>query len=96
MTDRPNTTRTDTTTRSTTTTPSTATNTRSTTTTRPPRPSRRYPNDIENMDAPLVPFIQQPGEEDEMTNIRRELAALRSQLNRIEQTMQTTTPTDTQ
>nr|WP_225316365.1 hypothetical protein [Haloferax sp. CBA1149] len=48
------------------------------------------------MDAPLVPFIQQPGEEDDMTNIRRELAALRSQLNRIERTMQTTTPTDTQ
>ncbi|KAB1187435.1 MULTISPECIES: hypothetical protein [Haloferax] len=82
MTNRTNTTRTTTTTRS--------------TTTRPPRPTRRYPNNEENMDAPLVPFIQQPGEEDDMTNIRRELAALRSQLNRIERTMQTTTPTDTQ
>ena len=81
MTDRTDTTRTDTT-------------TRSTTTTRPPRTSRRYPNNEENMDAPLVPFIQQPGEEDEMTNVRRELAALRAQLNRIERTMQT--PTDTQ
>ncbi|KAB1193210.1 hypothetical protein GJR96_07020 [Haloferax sp. MBLA0076] len=79
MTDRPNTTRTDTTTR--------------TTTTRPPQTTRRYPNNEENMDAPLVPFIQTPGEEDEMTNIRRELAALRTQLNRIERTMQTT-PTD--
>lgn len=45
------------------------------------------------MDAPLVPFIQQPGGDDEMTTIRRELAALRAQLNRIERTMQ---PTDTQ
>ncbi|WP_411964549.1 hypothetical protein [Haloferax sp. YSMS24] len=77
MTNRTNTTRTDTT-------------TRSQTTTRPPRTTQRYPTNEENMDAPLVPFIQQPGEEDEMTNIRRELAALRTQLNRIEQTMQTT------
>ena len=77
MTDQTDTTRTDPT-------------TRSTTTTRPPRPTRRYPSNEENMDAPLVPFIQQPGEEDEMTSIRRELAALRTQLNRIEQTMQTT------
>ncbi|WP_416840319.1 hypothetical protein [Haloferax sp. DFSO52] len=91
MTNRSDSTRTDTTTRSTTNTASTAI-TRSTTT-RPPRPSRRYPTNIENMDAPLVPFIQQPGEGDEMTTIRRELAALRTQLNRIEQTMQ---PTETQ
>ncbi|POG55423.1 hypothetical protein [Haloferax marisrubri] len=84
MTNRDNTTRTDTTTR-------TPTTTRSTTT-RPPA-ARRYPNNEENMDAPLVPFIQQPGADDEMTTIRRELAALRAQLNRIERTMQ---PTDTQ
>ncbi|ELZ81799.1 hypothetical protein C453_17324 [Haloferax elongans ATCC BAA-1513] len=81
MTNPRNTTRTDTT-------------TRQTTTTRTPRPSRRYPNNEENMDAPLVPFIQEPGEEDEMTDIRRELAALRTQLNRIERAMQN--PTDTQ
>ncbi|AHZ23157.1 hypothetical protein E6P09_01300 [Haloferax mediterranei ATCC 33500] len=80
MTDQPNTTRTDT--------------TRTDTTTRPPQIPRRYPNNEENMDAPLVPFIQQPGEEDELTNVRRELAALRAQLNRIERAIQN--PTDTQ
>ncbi|ELZ96474.1 hypothetical protein C440_04983 [Haloferax mucosum ATCC BAA-1512] len=83
MTNRTNATRTDTT---------RAETTRTDTTTRPPTP-RRYPNNEENMDAPLVPFIQQPGDEDEMTNIRRELAALRAQLNRIERAMQTTDDT---
>ncbi|EMA08381.1 hypothetical protein [Haloferax denitrificans] len=81
MTDRDNTTRTDTTTRTPTTPRSTATR---------PRATRRYPNNEENMDAPLVPFIQRPDEDDGMTTIRRELAALRAQLNRIERTMQTT------
>ena len=73
--------------------------TQTTTTTRQPTtttsasasPSPSRPTTEEDQEAPLVPFIQQPAERDEMADIRRELTALRSQLNRIEQTMQETT-----
>lgn len=75
MTNRNNTTQADTTTR----TPTTA---RSTPTC--PPAVRRYPNDEENMDTPLIPFIQRLGEDNEMTAIRHELAVLRVQLNHIE------------
>lgn len=69
----------------------TTTTTRQPTTTTSASPSPSRPTTEEDQEAPLVPFIQQPAERDEMADIRRELTALRSQLNRIEQTMQETT-----
>ncbi|WP_410766522.1 hypothetical protein [Haloferax sp. DFSO60] len=60
-----------------------------TTPTQTPRPRRRYPNNEENMNAPLVPLLDQPTREDDIEQIRRDLTALRTQLTRIERAMQT-------
>ncbi|MUV58541.1 hypothetical protein GJ632_16665 [Halogeometricum sp. CBA1124] len=69
------------------TTPTTRETTRRTT-----RPmTRNYPNNEENMDAPLVPFITDPTEQtpdDEITDLRRDIAALAAQLDRIETRME--------
>jgi hypothetical protein len=62
------------------------------TTRRTARPTtRNYPNNEENMDAPLVPFIADPTEQtpdDEITDLRRDIAALAAQLDRIETRME--------
>ncbi|QIB75847.1 hypothetical protein GL213_02885 [Halogeometricum borinquense] len=53
--------------------------------------TREYPNDEENMEAPLVPFIIDPTEQtsdNEIRNLRRDIAALRTQLDRIETRME--------
>jgi hypothetical protein len=57
--------------------------------TTPNRPTRRdYPNNEENMEAPLVPFIETPDEnETDIRRLRTELAAMRAQLDRIEATL---------
>jgi hypothetical protein len=66
----------------------TETTTRQPTITTPSGPTGRYPKTEANREAPLVPFIRQPSESDETTDIQGELAELRRQLNRIEQTIQ--------
>ena len=68
--------------------------TRQPTTTTPSGPTERYPTNEEDPAAPIVPFIRQPGESDETTDIRREIADLRRQLNRIEQTIQDASETN--
>ena len=56
---------------------------------------RDYPNNEENMDAPLVPFITDPTESTETTTgddiggLRRDIAALRDQLEQLEMRMET-------
>ncbi|WP_241432356.1 hypothetical protein [Halogeometricum borinquense] len=53
--------------------------------------TRDRPNDEENMEAPLVPFIIDPTEQtsdNEIRNLRRDIAALRTQLDRIETRME--------
>ncbi|MDZ7729908.1 MAG: hypothetical protein U5K37_01180 [Natrialbaceae archaeon] len=47
----------------------------------------------ETLEAPLVPYIEQPGEERDVASLKREIDSLRTQLNRIEEEMQTTTET---
>ncbi|MDS0299849.1 hypothetical protein NDI76_13960 [Halogeometricum sp. S1BR25-6] len=76
--------------------------------------TRDYPNNEENMDAPLVPFIADPTgrtesteptepttstptgtetsgrtDEDDIGGLRRDIAALRDQLERLETRMET-------
>jgi hypothetical protein len=49
--------------------------------------TRRYPNGDEETDAPLVPIVAdptRPDDDDRLRGIRRELAALREQLDRVE------------
>ena len=72
----------------------TETTTRRSTTTTPSGPTGRYPTNEEDREAPLVPFIQQPGTSDEMTDIRQELADLRRQLTQIEQTIRDASETN--
>ncbi|MDS0294069.1 hypothetical protein [Halogeometricum luteum] len=66
--------------------------------------TRNYPNNEENMDAPLVPFIADPTDrteststeteapgktgEDDIGGLRRDIAALRTQLERLETRME--------
>ncbi|SFR51115.1 hypothetical protein [Halogeometricum limi] len=62
------------------------------------RPTTRdYPNNEENMEAPLVPFVADPTRPDpdeELRGLRRDITALRAQLTRLETRMreETTDP----
>jgi hypothetical protein len=56
------------------------------------RETRRYPNGDEETDAPLVPVVTtppRPDDEETLRGIRRELSALREQLERVEAQMET-------